>query len=491
MVRTSNNYTQILKYISLFGSVQGLGIIVNLIRNKLVALLLGPHGMGILSLFSYSIKLIGDTTNLGLGTSAVRELTDHDESAAAQEQTARVRVIRSWVMITALAGTLLFAAASPLLSRWSFREEGDAWQFVLLSPLVGLTALIGGETAILKGTRQLGKLARLSVFNILTALIISVPLFYLYGTGGIVPSLLLVGVAQALATVYYSYRLFPPRFSFSTTSLHPGIGMVRLGTAFVLAGAMGSGAEYIVRTYLNNVSGTETVGLYNAGYMLAVTYASLVFAAMETDYFPRISALLAEGKPFSAVVNRQIEISLLLITPLLIMLILGMPIILPLLFSGKFMSVLPMVQISALSMLCRAIYLPLEYITLAKGDSKSYCILETVNDLMMVACVIIGYSAGGLKGVGAGLLAASAAECAVSFLYVRYRYGLIGSLSLTKIVLVQTALAAIAYAITSIHDLTGYLTASILITAVSLTLSLLTIGRKTKSLHLPNRWNRH
>ena len=42
-----DSYSHILKYTSLFGGVQGLGILVGIVRNKLVALLLGPDGMGL------------------------------------------------------------------------------------------------------------------------------------------------------------------------------------------------------------------------------------------------------------------------------------------------------------------------------------------------------------------------------------------------------------------------------------------------------------
>ena len=59
----------------MFGGVQVLGILVGLVRNKLVALILGPMGMGLLALFSSTIKLVGDSTNLGLSISAVRNMS--------------------------------------------------------------------------------------------------------------------------------------------------------------------------------------------------------------------------------------------------------------------------------------------------------------------------------------------------------------------------------------------------------------------------------
>ena len=52
MENSNNSYSHILKYTSLFGGVQMLNILIGLVRNKLVAVLLGPAGMGLVALFS-------------------------------------------------------------------------------------------------------------------------------------------------------------------------------------------------------------------------------------------------------------------------------------------------------------------------------------------------------------------------------------------------------------------------------------------------------
>ena len=46
------SYKHILKYTSVFGTIQGLNILVAMIRNKLVAVILGPGGMGLIALFN-------------------------------------------------------------------------------------------------------------------------------------------------------------------------------------------------------------------------------------------------------------------------------------------------------------------------------------------------------------------------------------------------------------------------------------------------------
>ena len=47
---SDGSYGHVLKYTGVFGGVQGLNILLGLVRNKIVALLLGPSGMGLVSL---------------------------------------------------------------------------------------------------------------------------------------------------------------------------------------------------------------------------------------------------------------------------------------------------------------------------------------------------------------------------------------------------------------------------------------------------------
>ena len=48
----------ILKYTGIFGGLQGLTILIGIIRNKLVALILGPQGVGLISLFNSTINFM-------------------------------------------------------------------------------------------------------------------------------------------------------------------------------------------------------------------------------------------------------------------------------------------------------------------------------------------------------------------------------------------------------------------------------------------------
>lgn len=475
----ADSYTHILKYTGLFGGVQGLSILVGIVRNKLVAMILGPEGMGLVSLFNSTIKLVSDSTNFGLSMSAVKRLSEAIEADNNSAVHHAVRLIRSWSLLTAVLGVVVCVVFSPLLNRWTFTWGDHTLHFVLLSPVVGCMAITAGEMAILKGARRLRHLAAISVYNVVLALVISVPIYYEFGQSGIVPSLFLLALVQMVLTIYYSFRLYPPRFSFSMSQLREGSGMVKLGLVFVLAGILGSGAEFVIRSFLNTNGSLTDVGLYNAGYVMTMTYAGMVFSAMETDYFPRLSGFHDLGADFNRTVNHQIEVSLLLVSPLLVFFMVALPVLLPLLYSGQFVPVLGMMKVTVLAMYLRAVTLPVEYIALARNDSRSYLFLEAAYDAVFCLLVISGYHTWGLLGTGVGITAAGLVNAVIVFVYTRRKYHYQLSAEVRRYSLLQMPLGLLAFSVTFFLDGWLYWSLGLLLAVMSLIVSVVILRSKT------------
>lgn len=475
----TRGYSHILKYTGLFGGVQGMNILVGIIRNKLVAVILGPGGMGLISLFNSTINLLSNTTNLGIPISAVKNISEAQERGDRATMERMVGMVRAWSLVTALAGILLCVALSPLLSRWTFGWGNHTMHFILLSPVVGMLAVTGGETAILKGMRRLKPLAAISVWHVLAALIITVPLYYFFGESAIVPSLVVMAFVQMALTLAFSLRLFPLRVCGRRRQLGEGTGMVRLGVAFVVAGILGSGAEFVIRSYLSYSTSLEAVGLYTAGYMMIMTYASVVFSSMESDFFPRLSANHRYATTANTVVNRQIEVSLLLVSPLLVFFTIALPVLLPLLYSGKFAPVIGMMQVMVLAMYFRAIKLPMAYLPLAKGDSYSYLLLEGIYDILLVVAVIAAFQWWGLTGCGIAITTVGILDFIIILIYTGYRYGYHISAQVVGYAAIQLPFGLMAYLVTFVRVPWLYWTLGIAIGLASTAVSLHILRQKT------------
>lgn len=461
------DYSHILKYTSLFGGVQGLNILISLVRNKLVALILGTQGMGLISLFNSTVTLFSGATNLGIPTSGVRNVSKAYEQGDPRQLSRTVALIRSWSVLTAIVGTLLCMLLSPVLNRITFSWGNHTLHFAVLSPVIGLMAITGGEMAILKGMRRMRRLAQVSIINVVVALVVSVPLYLSQGERGIVPSLVLVALLQMVFTVAYSYRVCPLRLSFSRGMLGEGANMIRLGMAFVFATVLGGGAEFAIRSYFNQVESLDFLGLYNAAYMIVVTYGGMIFAAMETDFFPRLSAIGTDNRLFCQIVNSQIEASLLLICPMLIALSFFMPIIIPLLFTSKFSAIVPMAQVALFGLFFRTLYLPMGYMNLARGRSVPYLLLEALSAVILVAAVIVGYRWSGLMGVGYAIVVAHLLDLLFTGVYVAYAFGFRPSRRVLTYSLFHMFLLAAAFYVIQTQSAYTYWVAAIILLLLS------------------------
>ena len=472
-------YGQVLKYTGIFGGVQGLNVIVSLVRNKLAAILLGPAGMGLVSLFNATVAFISQATGFGISMSAVRHISELSESGDEAQRAYYIKVVRAWSLLAALLGVLVCVAIGPFLSSNTFAWGNHTLHFILLAPAVGMIAVTAGETAILKGTRQLKPLVVVQTFTILATLILTVPAYYFFGQAGIVPVIVLMALVTLLFTVNYSWRLYPLQLSGSKGILGDGMEMIRLGVAFTMAGIVGAGSEMLIRSWLNLQGDLDAVGLYNAGYMITVTYASMVFSAMEADYFPRLSAVNGDVAATNETVNKQTEVTLLIIAPMLVGMIVLLPVLTPLLLSEKFMPIVAMTQVAALGMLFKAITLPAAYITLARGYSLIYLSLETAYFIVFVLLVMYGYRHWGLLGTGIAITAANVFDFFMIHTVAYFRYGYKMSSAVMRYSAIHILIGLLAFFTTITVDGFVYWVFGIGLSLVSLLFSLLILHQKT------------
>lgn len=416
-------FRHVLKYTGIFGGMQGFYILMSVVRGKFAALLIGAGGMGLADLYNRSVEFLGNTTNLGIGFSAVRRLSSLYEEGNRTAMERYVRLIRSWTLLAALLGTLLCLGCAPLLSRLTTGTDAHAASFCLLSLAVGMTTLTGGELAILKGMRQLKQIAANSALGALTTLLVTVPLYAVLGRAGIAPALVgSVAVLLAL-NLRASCRLFPWRAGFSPRFLRCGLPLLQLGMAYVVAGILGSGAEMLIRSFLVRTVSWAEAGYYSAGFTVTVSYARLIFTAMDADYFPRLAATGGDTVRMNLTVNRQVDVLVLLMAPFLILFSLSLPLVVRILYTEDFLRIVPMVLGAAFYMYFKAVYAPASYLALARGDSTVYLGMELLYDVVFTLFVVAGYHLGGLPGAGVALSAANLFDLLlVSAVYHR-RYG--------------------------------------------------------------------
>lgn len=399
------SYRQILKATSIFGGVQVFNIFISIVRSKILAVLLGPAGMGIAGLLISTTGLMGALTNFGLGTSAVKDIGEAHGTGDTHRMAQTVSVFRKLVWLTGLLGALLTLVLSPWLSDLTFRDRSYTWSFVFLSVTLLINQLTAGHIVILQGTQQLKYLASANLIGSVISLLITVPLYYFYGLEGIVPALIILSIGTMSVSSYFSRKIIIPFYSPSLLEIkEKGKGMLKLGFFLSLSGLISILTSYLLSIYISNRGGVEEVGLFNAGFQIIGTYVGLVFTAMGTDYFPRLSAVFGDKKQSNLLVNQQAEIALLILLPIVIIFIIFIPLVINLLYSEKFLPINGMMVWAAYGMFFKAGSWVIAFQLLANGSSRLFFINELATNMYMFFFNILGYNYFGLTGLGYSFL---------------------------------------------------------------------------------------
>lgn len=385
----------------MFGGVQVFNILIGIVRVKFVAVLLGTAGVGIIGLFNAPLQLIMSITGLGIAFSAIRNVSEANNSGDKSRIAMVITTLRRWSWFTGLLGAVVTITLAPLLSKWTFGNNSYTWAFVWLSVTLLLQAISKGQSAILQGTRRLKDMAKSGVIGSALGLITSIPLYFWFGTKGIVPAMIISAVTGLFLSWHFSRKVIIEKVDLTYKEIYSsGLGMAKLGIFMTIAGFLTSFSAYILNAYISNRGGVEQVGLYNAGWGVVGQYTGIVFTAMATDYFPRLSAVQDSDDKVKELVRQQGETALLIMTPLLALLIITMPLVIRILYTSAFLPVVMFANLTVLGMQFKAMSWAMGYVYLAKGKGKLFLTLEIISAGVILVLNLLFYYLYGLNGLG-------------------------------------------------------------------------------------------
>lgn len=434
----TSNYRSIFKATSLFGGVQVWKILITIVQTKFVALILGPTGMGIKGLYSSATSLIQSVTAMGLSNSAVRDVSEANGTGDEMKVSRTVAVLRKLVWFTGLLGMISVIVLSPVLSKTTFGDYSYTIPFIILSVTLLLAQLAAGQNVILQGTRKLRYLAKAGVIGSVISLIITVPLYYLWGVKGIVPTMVLEAISLFVLAYFFAKKVKTTPVNVTLKeAIHDGKGMMSLGLVMTYNSMLVLGMQYLVRIFITRIGGIADVGLLNAGAAVVNTYVGMVFSAMSTDYYPRLAAANSDNYRFHKEVNQQMEVAMLIIGPMLLLFILAAPAAVIALYSQKFLPIVGYMKWAALAIVFKTISWTISYMIIAKGDKRTFAINETIINILSLFTNIGAYYLWGITGLGIAFLVMTVIYTVLVYGVTHKKYGYTLSNNVIHIVFIQ------------------------------------------------------
>ena len=418
-------YGQILKSSALIGGSSVINIGLSVVRTKVMAVLLGPAGIGLFGVYWAILDLVRSIAGMGINTSGVRQIVEAVGSGDSQRIARTVTTLRRVALILGALGGLMLVALCRPVSWFSFKDFEHAGAVALLGLAAFLYDVSAGQTAVVQGMRRIGDLARISVVGGLFGTIFGVAIvYYFYQRGeavrGVVPSMVCVAAVAVLASWWYSRRIKVERVQMKLADISAEVsGLLKLGFVFMAVTLMGLAVAYLVRIIVLRQIGEEAAGYYQAAWALGGMYVGFILQAMGTDFYPRLTAVAKNNPECNRLVNEQAEVGLLIAGPGVLGTLTFAPLVIQLFYSTRFGPAVEVLRWICLGMILRVASWPMGFILGAKGVRRTIFLSEFAAHASQLGFAWLGVHFFGLNGTGIAFFAGYAFYWVLIYLIVR------------------------------------------------------------------------
>jgi PST family polysaccharide transporter len=374
---------------------------------KMVALLLGPAGVGLAGMYLNLIQTAAAIASLGISTVGVRQIA-RAQATGSDLEVGRTRQALFWgASALALVGGAVFWLASGLIAQVVFKDHSHAGDVAWLSIGVALTVAAGSQAALLTGLHKVGDLARINVGAGVIGASVGVLALWVWPENGLLVMILTApAVTFVLGHIYVARlgRPLGPRATASVLAKEWSV-MARLGFAFMASGVVTTLSTLVVRGMIQRELGTAALGQFQAAWAIGMTYLGFILSAMAIDYYPRLTAALHDRVSVVRLINEQTEVALLLCSPVLVAMIGFAPWVIPLLYSWDFGPAVAVLRWQLLGDILKVMTWPLGFLLLASGAGKWFFVTETLGMSVFVLGVWIGLPLIGVTAAGVAFFA--------------------------------------------------------------------------------------
>lgn len=407
-----NSYKSVVKTNTAIGGIRVFQMLLTIVRTKIFAVFLGAAGMGIQSLLTSTLQTLHQFSTFGIFKSAVRDISISNASGNNEKVKKTISVFHTLVLFFGLFGVVVCVCLSSILSKTVIGSSEYTLAFLIVSLALLFESFTNGFITIFQGLRLVKKLAISSFIGALVSLVAIVPLIIIWKDQAI-PYAIVLNYFCIMFVYYISYKKnvssIGIHFCTDKTEIKEyGVPIVKNGTLLMLSLCVYTLVGLLTNSVIARLSDVETVGLFNAAN--GCTYANIAIFTyvLSSDYYPRMSALFHDKLAFSDMYNKQIEILILALTPIICLFILFAKYIIILLYSNEFAVVTDYVRIMAISLLLRIVWQTCSTTFMASGKNKLYLLFDAIigNGFFLV-CNLVAFYFWGLKGISISFVVSS------------------------------------------------------------------------------------
>lgn len=409
------SHKQILKSTSIVGGAQIASILIGIIRTKVVAVLLGPVGVGYIGVLQNIIDLIRQATGFGINFSGIKDVAESNATNDEIKISKTIKILKRWALWTGVLGTLVTIIFCVPLSKYSFGDSSSAINISIASITILIIGISGGQLALLQGLRKINIMAKATFYGAIVGTVSTLPLYWILGINGIVPGLILTSLGLLLLSWWFTKDIKLKKVDLTIKeTFFGGWKMARLGFFITITGIMATITLYFVRSFLLRKMNIDAVGCFQACWTIATLYLGIILNAMLADFFPRLTEVNKDNVKVNRLINEQLEIALLVASPLIVGIIIFAYLIITILYSKEFLLAVPVLQWLIAGTFFTIISWPLGVLFLAKSKGIFSFVIESLWSVVFLIILYFGWNLFSFKIIGYAYMIA----CIIRFILV-------------------------------------------------------------------------
>lgn len=403
----SNSVALILKASAIMGSSSLVAVLSGMLKNKVVAVLLGPAGVGLFGLMQSVQATAATLAGMGVSASGIRQVS----SAYAAEDPSDFNIVRRALWLASIClglvcGIVLLVFREQI-GRVAIGHEGYGGAVAWIGIGVWATVASGAQTSILNGMRWIRELALVNSAGAILGMIVAMATVWIWGESGVVAAVISAPVATLMVSSWMSRRIPVSGDTVRWPEMaEPLKNLFKLGFALMASGLVTAGTQLAVRAFLARTLGVDAAGHFQAAWGVSMSYLGIVLGAMGADYLPRLTAESGNDDATNRLINEQLEVALLLTGPVILAMIAFAPQVVTLLYSGGFTDTISVLRWQILGDLFKVVSWPLGFILLARGAGRLFFLTELLWNLAYFGVLSFGLKRWGLDSAGIAFVVA-------------------------------------------------------------------------------------
>jgi len=367
------------------GTSSVLVLSLDLVRVKILAVLLGPQGVGVLSVLNHFHVVAAALIGLGLGTGIVKYVSSFNHVG---DEQAVQKVLSNSFQITFLPSFMVLAVSvliSSQLSNWMLSDRSYSLFIIIYAVSFPLAVFPTTTNSFLQGLKRIKPLAKINVLRSSISLLFIIPLVYFFRLKGAVMSVVIITTVHLLLNTYY---LRKEKSRYSVIKWQPFDAdllkkLFQYGATSLLVGSAYYLSHLLLKIIIVNSLGLEMNGIYQPIWALTMTYLTLVLSSMSAYSYPRLCEL-DSIRDINEELNGILRVAVLLITPAMFFLLLARRPVIQILYSSEFLAATKYMPIQILGDFFKVLFWSVGMYLLPTRRLMAFIWLNLLQDIVMV-----------------------------------------------------------------------------------------------------------